>query len=157
MGHEDESKMVRYPKYPSETTSRVETRSIPRMTRDSFSEETPKVHPRIVEERISINANNLKSSKNSTRMNMDPFLIARPADAKTSVSIPNITPSDTEGSNNSHNNSSLHDDMINNNNNNGTVVLNSIYSKTDQENNNNNQSKNTNNNNNSVDQIINNL
>ena len=85
-------------------------------------------------------------------MNMDPFLIARPADAKTSVSIPNITPSDTEGSNISHNNS--HDDMINNNNG-AAVVLNSIYSKTDQENNNNNQSKNTNNN--SVDQIIDNL
>ena len=86
-------------------------------------------------------------------MNMDPFLIARPADAKTSVSIPNITPSDTEGESNiSHNNS--HDDMINNNNGGSAVVLNSIYSKTDQENNNN-QSKNTNNN--SVDQIIDNL
>merc|ERR1712159_841752 len=123
--HEDESKMVRYPKYPSETTSRVETR---RINRESFSEESqPKVHPRIVEEKMSINANNLKSSKNRTRMNMDPFLIARPADAKISVSIPNITPSDTEGteqSNNSNNNS--HDDIINNN----PVVVNSIYSKT---------------------------
>ena len=156
---------LKYPKYPSHTlVSHVETRSIPRM--NSFSEDNSigVHHPRRAEEKISVNSRHMaNASKNTLRMNSnDPFTVARPADAKTSVSIANLSKSDNESENS-------YEEKTNNMSN-SPVKMSSIYSKNpeaiipdgrSQKSNNNNSNTNLSTEQdslpNSVDQIIDNL
>jgi hypothetical protein len=151
---------LKYPKYPSHTlVSQVETRSLPRI--NSLSEENERTHhPRRAEEKISVNSRHMaNASKNTLRMTSnDPFTVPRAADAKTSVSIADLSKSENESENGC-------EDKTNNMS--SPVKMSSIYSKNPeqarhQKNNNNNSNANLSTEQdhslpNSVDQIMDNL